>query len=272
MIVFSDLDGSLLDHDTYDWAPARPALEMLRQHDVPLVLVSSKTLAELDDYREQLHLDHPVVAENGAAMYVPDEYFTDAATLRTVAIPRAQLRSTYESVKSANAFDCEAFFELGVTGIIRETGLSEQQALRANDRLASEPILWRDSEARAMEFESAMRALGLCCVKGGRFLHLLGETGKEVAVQQLLQAYARKMPASTLLSVSLGDGPNDLGMLASTDIAVIIPGKHKHHLNLQSHNRILRPASPGPAGWNEAMLTLLAELYETPLTLPDNGA
>ena len=272
MIVFSDLDGSLLDHDTYDWAPARPALEMLRRYDVPLVLVSSKTLAELGDYREQLHLDHPVVAENGAAMCVPDKYFTDSAMLNTVSVPRAKLQSAYESVKSANAFDCEAFYELGVTGIVRETGLSEQQALRANDRLASEPILWRDSEARAIEFESAMRALGLRCVKGGRFLHLLGNAGKEEAVQQLLVAYARKWPACTLTSVSLGDGPNDLGMLASTDIAVIIPGKHKHRLNLQSHNRILSPASPGPAGWNEAMLELLTELHENQFTPSDNGA
>ena len=64
LIVFSDLDGSLLDHDTYDWAPARPALEALRESGIPLVLVSSKTLAELDDYRRQLDLRHPVVAEN----------------------------------------------------------------------------------------------------------------------------------------------------------------------------------------------------------------
>ncbi len=272
MIVFSDLDGSLLDHDSYDWTPARPALEMLRRYDIPLVLVSSKTLAELADYREQLQLDHPIVAENGAAMYVPDQYFTDSATLRTVSVPRARLQSAYKSVKSANTFDCEAFYELDISGIIRETGLTEQQALRANDRAASEPILWRDSDERAAEFEQAITELGLKCVMGGRFLHLLGNTGKEDAVQQLLAAYAINWPTCTLTSVSLGDGPNDLGMLASTDIAVIIPGKHKHHLNLQAHNRILRPASPGPAGWNTAMLELLAELHENQFTPSDNGA
>jgi len=68
LIVFSDLDGSLLDHDTYDWRPARPALEALGERDIPLVLVSSKTLAELEEYRGQLDLPHPVVAENGAVL------------------------------------------------------------------------------------------------------------------------------------------------------------------------------------------------------------
>ena len=261
----------MLDHDTYDWVPARPALELIRQHKIPLVLVSSKTLAELADYREQLQLAHPVVAENGARLFVPAAYFTRSPTPSLNSIPRVELRSAYQKVKSANAFDCLAFYELGISGIVRETGLTEQQAIRANDREASEPILWRDSEARAGEFENAMKALGLRCVMGGRFMHLSGNTDKEGAVRQLLQAYADEWPDRKLVSVSLGDGPNDLGMLSSTDIAVIIPGKHKHRLALRSQNRVLRPRSAGPVGWNEAMLTLLKELDENQLSLNDNG-
>lgn len=258
-LVFSDLDGSLLDHDTYDWQPAIPALDALRQRGIPLVLVSSKTLAELDDYRLQLDLQHPVVAENGAAMHIPEGYFSGDTTPLLATTTRSELQVVYENVKLEHAFTCEAFYELGVDGIIRETGLTEQQAMRANDRKASEPILWLDSEARALQFEQAMNARGLRCIKGGRFLHLMGDTGKEEAVRQLLHAYSAKWPGSQLTSVSLGDGPNDLGMLASTDIAVIIPGKHNHPMTLKSQNSILEPASPGPAGWNEAILTILAD-------------
>ena len=259
MIVFSDLDGSLLDHDTYDWEPARPALDALRSRGIPLVLVSSKTLAELEDYRQQLDLEQPVVAENGAVIDTPTDYFPDALTSPPVAIPRAELQAAYEDVKLAESFRCEAFYELGISGIVRETGLTEQQASRANDRHASEPILWLDSDDRAAQFEQAMNARGLRCIKGGRFLHLMGDTSKEQAVSNLLDAYSQKYPRMSLTSVSLGDGPNDLGMLSMTDIAVIIPGKHKHAMRLDTDNRILQPASPGPAGWNEAILALLAE-------------
>jgi mannosyl-3-phosphoglycerate phosphatase len=90
-------------------------------------------------------------------------------------------------------------------------------------------------------------------------MHLMGNTDKASAVSRLLEAYSCKWPGLALTSVSLGDGPNDLGMLASTDIAVIIPGKHTHPMNLKSQNRILKPASPGPAGWNEAMMTVLKD-------------
>ena len=271
LVVFSDLDGTLLDHDTYDWSPARPALVRLREHDIPLVLVSSKTLAELEDYRGQLQLSHPIVAENGASLRIPAGYFNDSDDFPVGSTPRSELRAAYEEVQRVFAFDCAAFYELGVPGIIRETGLTELQAQRANDREASEPILWRDSAERAVQFEQQMIARGLRCIQGGRFLHLLGNTGKEEAVQQLLDAYRCKWPDATLTSVSLGDGPNDLGMLSVTDIAVTIPGKHEHPMNLKTNNRVVRAKLPGPAGWNEAMLALLAEFHEDRLTIHRNG-
>ena len=41
--IFSDLDGTLLDHDTYGYEPARPALALLGRKNIPLILCSSKT-------------------------------------------------------------------------------------------------------------------------------------------------------------------------------------------------------------------------------------
>lgn len=268
--MFSDLDGTLLDHDTYDWTPARPALDALRCRNCPVVLVSSKTLAELEDYRAKMALSHPVVAENGAMIDVPADYFADVASLPSI-VPRAVLQSAFEDIRRAGAFRCEAFFELGVPGIIRETGLDEQQALRANDRKASEPILWLDSDARLARFEQAVIARGLRCTRGGRFLHLMGNTGKEEAVRTLLDAYTRKYPGATLTSVALGDAPNDLGMLSGTDIAVIIRGKHSHRMKPATTNRVLRPTSAGPAGWNEAVLAILDEYQLTQTAAHDHG-
>ena len=262
MIVFTDLDGTLLDHDTYDWQPAREALETLKSKEIPVVLVSSKTLAELEDYRSQLELEHPVVAENGAVVDIPPGYFSPSVSFSAGTVSRAELQSAYQDVREAGGYACQAFFELGTAGIVRETGLAEAQAQLANDRLGSEPILWLDTDERALEFEREMAARGLRCIRGGRFLHLMGKSSKERAVAELIAAYAEKWPQREIASVSLGDGPNDLGMLATTDIAVVIPGKHPHGMTLESQNRILRPEAPGPAGWNAAMLKILAEQFD----------
>ena len=212
------------------------------------------------------------MAENGAVISVPADYFPASLEFPETGTTRAELQAIYMEIKRSRSFACEAFFELGTAGIIRETGLSEEQALRADDRQASEPVLWLDSEERAGLFTEAMRERGLRCIMGGRFLHVMGNTSKEEAVQRLLAAYAHRWPDTALTSVSLGDGPNDLGMLASTDIGVIIPGKHEHRMSIDSKNRVLRPTSPGPAGWNEAILTILAERRDERPAAQSNGA
>ena len=219
-----------------------------------------------------MRLEHPVVAENGARTWVPDGYFEESISTDADTVTRADLQDFYSSLKQSGDYTCEAFFELGIEGIRRETGLSETQAGRANERAASEPILWLDSDGRAAEFIAAARQQGLRCVRGGRFLHLMANTGKEEAVRALTDAYERQWETDHVTTVSLGDGPNDLGMLATTDFGVVIPGRHRHSMDLVSDNRILRPADAGPTGWNEAMLQILAELGLQPATTTLNGA
>ncbi len=75
LLLFSDLDGTLLDHDSYDWSPAKPALERLAAADIPVVLNSSKTAGEIQAVREQLGNTAPFIVENGAAVIVPANCF-----------------------------------------------------------------------------------------------------------------------------------------------------------------------------------------------------
>jgi HAD superfamily hydrolase (TIGR01484 family) len=51
IVVFTDLDGTLLDHHTYEWTAARPALQRLTQTGTPCVFVTSKTRAEVEFWR-----------------------------------------------------------------------------------------------------------------------------------------------------------------------------------------------------------------------------
>ena len=255
--MFSDLDGTLLDHDTYDWRAAAPALALLRTRQIPLVLVSSKTLSELQDYRQQLQLRHPVVAENGAAIDIPDGYFDESLGINAPTVGRQLLQQAYLGAKAELGLDATAFFELGTEGIMDATGLDADQARRANERLASEPILWRDSEEKLERFSEAMREKGLQCVRGGRFVHLMPDTNKAEAMLSLVKAYRKHWSGNDITSVALGDGPNDIRMLEAADIAVVIPGKHEHDMTLKENNRVLYPSAHGPDGWNEAMLSLL---------------
>lgn len=74
-IVYTDLDGSLLDSTTYSYEAATPALTVLRKLGVPLVLVSSKTRAEMEPLRQRLAHHDPFIVENGGAVFIPHGLF-----------------------------------------------------------------------------------------------------------------------------------------------------------------------------------------------------
>jgi mannosyl-3-phosphoglycerate phosphatase len=67
-VVFTDLDATLLDPRTYSWASANKALEALKERGASIVLVSSKTVAEIELIHSELALDDPFIVENGGGI------------------------------------------------------------------------------------------------------------------------------------------------------------------------------------------------------------
>ncbi|HAC9004228.1 TPA: HAD hydrolase family protein, partial [Salmonella enterica subsp. enterica] len=47
LLIFTDLDGTLLNSHTFEWQPAAPWLTRLHESGVPVILCSSKTAAEM---------------------------------------------------------------------------------------------------------------------------------------------------------------------------------------------------------------------------------
>ena len=75
-LVFTDLDGSLLDHHNYDFIDAMPQLRSLERLEIPLIPASSKTRVEIEQLRQKLGNTHPFIVENGAAVFIPQGYFS----------------------------------------------------------------------------------------------------------------------------------------------------------------------------------------------------
>jgi mannosyl-3-phosphoglycerate phosphatase len=47
LVIFTDLDGTLLDRGTYSFGPAKPALHLIRLKNISLIFSSSMTGAKL---------------------------------------------------------------------------------------------------------------------------------------------------------------------------------------------------------------------------------
>ena len=263
-VVFSDLDGTLLDRETYSWEKASSALEQIRRRSIPLILSTSKTLAETLMLRQRLGNDHPFIVENGAAVAVPPGYFADRPgeeleawngfRLKRHGHGRDSILSLLRDLRTQQGFQFQGFGDWSLEQVVAKTGLPLDDASRALERFGSEPIEWRESDANLERFREQIHAAGLRLVQGGRFLHVMGQFDKAKAFLWLKSQYG---PAVT---VALGDSPNDEAMLDEADIAVIVRSEHSDRIALSRPQRVIRTEKPGSAGWQEAMEALLPEL------------
>lgn len=253
LIVFSDLDGTLLDHRDYGFGPARPALEALRAAGGRLILATSKTEAEIEPIRRAVGFaDCPAIVENGAGLAPPDGVERPAGEPTDHARVRAALERLPQDLRDRFA----GFSDWSAAEIASRTGLPIEAARAARERLFTEPGLWLGTEADRERFLKALGEEGISARMGGRFLTLsLGRTKADMMRDVLASAPADR------LTVALGDAPNDAEMLEEADIAVIVANPAHPPLpplRREPDPNVLRTEAPGPAGWNAAMLDILA--------------
>lgn len=258
LLVFTDLDGTLLDHDSYSWLPAATALARLAEANIPLIFNSSKTTAEIASLRTELHNKHPYIVENGGAVCIPENYFaTGPEQHKLFGFPYAEIIDLLYSLRRQRNYRFEGFADLGTDGVMAATGLDRESATQARQRLCSEPLLWQGSDAERELFRRDLDRHGLQLVRGGRFWHVMGQSDKGQAMGWLVEHYRQHAPQTRFTTVALGDGPNDLPMLAAANIAVTIKPHTGAPLKLPGHPRVLVPDQPGPAGWQQALEQLL---------------
>jgi mannosyl-3-phosphoglycerate phosphatase len=252
LLVFTDLDGTLLSHRDYCWDAAQSALDGLAQIGAGVILASSKTAPEIIQLRRDLGLQNwPAIVENGAGLLEPN---ARAASDRS---DYAQLRAKVLKIRADMGAPFRGFGDMDVAEICDLTGLHPSNARLARQRSFSEPGVWSGTEAEKAEFLAQINMQGVSAREGGRFLTV--SFGKTKA-DQMAQVRARYAPRHTL---ALGDAPNDVEMLEAADVGVIIANPDRQPLPLMSgekSGRILRTTQAGPQGWNKAVLGHLAQL------------
>lgn len=262
LVVVTDLDGTLLDHHTYSYKPAVPALNALAELGIPVVLNSSKTRAEIRTLREQLSNRHPFIVENGAATFWESGYFPadgDSGNLQTYSagLPRRQIVDALNELRKTRGYRFEGFSDWTEQQIATITGLDLESASRAAQREFSEPLLWEDTQERRKEFLQQLTERGLQGLQGGRFLSISGQYDKSSSLAFLRQQY-EALNGLPCTIVALGDSPNDIAMLDHAEIAVIISSPKSDQIVLTGPDRIIKTSQPGPDGWNAAIQEILA--------------
>jgi len=275
IVIFSDLDATLLDAETYSWRSAEEAIDALKKREAAIIPVTSKTVSEVVLLHEELGLEDPFVFENGggiaACKGTPlleylisrepklNEFHYEGFVVFALGMRYQMLVSSLTEISAEVGAPLLGFSAMSNEGVADATGLRPEQAAKARMRLFDEPfIISEESIDLEAQIRGAATRRGLDVVKGGRFWHLIGHAGKRKAVSILIEAF-RKIYGE-LVTIGLGDSPSDFPFLQLVDIPVVLGKPLKSDFEFSLSERVHRYDVPGPEGWNQAVLDILATL------------
>lgn len=276
-MIFTDLDGTLLDYDGYRWDAAADALRLLAERRVPLVFCSSKTRAEQLVYQDALGLDEPFIVENGSAVVVPAGYFGQdlSAALTELAdpggakerpppvcrhgryeviqlgLPAREVRRRLQRVREETGLPFLGYAEMNAAEVSALTGLDTETARRAMRREYSEtihgdlpPDAWR-------RLRQALAARGLSAARGRSTCTVISAATHKGRAVSLLAALFH-LTLGNVRTVAVGDSENDLPMLRAVDRAFLVerPGGGWAALHVPGLEKV---EGIGPAGWSRAI-------------------
>jgi mannosyl-3-phosphoglycerate phosphatase len=221
IVIFTDLDGTLLN-EQYSFEDVKPAIDLLLNMRIPIVLCSSKTRAEIEYYQSQLGVFHPFIAENGAAIFIPKgyselrDYITkqiDKYSVIELGKPYSIIREKFELARKKCGCEVRGFGDMTVKELAAETGLSLRLAELAKRREYSEPFVFKAKPNE--DFFQFIKGEELHYIFGGKYYCLLGDHNKGKAMSILKRLYAEK--SEKLLTIGVGNQANDFEMLNLVD-------------------------------------------------------
>ena len=69
VVIFTDLDGSLLHRDTFKFDSIKDYIKSLINSGIIIIPNSSKTEREIEKFNEELGIELPYISENGSTIH-----------------------------------------------------------------------------------------------------------------------------------------------------------------------------------------------------------
>lgn len=275
LIIFTDLDGTLLDSN-YSFRNALPALRLIRKKNIPLILCSSKTRTEIEHYRKRLKNIHPFISENGGGIFVPKNYFKISIVrpggsacswtklsfnieedkkhfLIRLGAKYSNLRKALQELRD-DGFDVRGFGDMSIKEITGLTSLKTAEAKLAKQRDFDEPFVFKGSKASLSKLKQNIKLKGLTFTQG-KFFHIKGKSDKGRAVSILKKLY--NIQNRKIITIALGDSPNDIEMLQNVDYPIVVQEPDGFYDKRIKVKKLIKADGIGPEGWNKAVMKLL---------------
>lgn len=266
LLIYTDLNDTLLNRN-YDFSAAKEALDVIREKQIPLIITTSKTRAQVEIYRKRLNINHPIIVENGSAVYFPKGSFQSGrlpegslAEDGEFVFPLAgkveailpDLRDAAQKVSA----EIELISDMTADKIHEQTGMPPEECELAKDRKYIMYFLCRN---RREELIGELRNRNFKITWGSYFMHVGDAGSKGTAVHKLTALY-RGLGHISVMTAGFGDNMNDKSMFENVSYPYLVErpgGGYAEGIDVEGLERL---KGVGPIGWNYGVLKLVKSI------------
>lgn len=258
-IIFSDLDGTLLNHDSYSYNKAKDALMLIKKKNISLIFCTSKTRAEIEFWRKKIGNNEPFISENGGGIFIPRNYFhfTYLYSKKEKEYYVIEFGSHIQHLESVlnklkGKYSIKSFLDMTIDEIASDANVDRDIALLSKKREYDIPFKLLDISQKDDVLREIKR-LNLNYTKGGRYFHLIGDNSKGGAIETLTYLYEKHV--DTVETVGIGDSENDFSMLDTVDKPYLVQREDGTYAS----DKYIHADGVGPEGWKKIIYTEVKE-------------
>jgi mannosyl-3-phosphoglycerate phosphatase family protein len=263
IIIFTDLDGSLLNHDNFEFKKIKDFILECLLIGIKIIPNSSKTKKEIEIFSSQLGMKLPYIVENGAAIHnldVLNPAFKIENNSLVLSRTIEEILEIFNKEVPKNFKEkCSFLKDMDKKQQQQILGLSEQFLPFALDRDYSIPFIFNGSHHLIDEFRLILETLEMKLHEGGRVFNISDNCSKGSALKSLIDKLKKDFLLNPFIIV-VGDSPNDISMLKEAHQPCVVPLPNKNNLDNLEIKNILRAKQCAPEGWEEVIRSSLKRL------------
>jgi mannosyl-3-phosphoglycerate phosphatase family protein len=263
-VVFTDIDGTMIDINTGEYGETPNLVRILAKNGIPVILCSAKTWAEQNQVRTKIGLDDPFIVENGGAIVIRNDFFMHSylPTIKRVkdyniielGKTADKVREKLRIIREKSNVDFKSVGDISIEELSRITNLSLEYATTMAQRQYGETILQIKSDD-LVKFTNLCFDIGLNVIHGGRFFDVTMGNDKGKAVDILIGLFRRKYNDDVMF-FGIGDSQNDAPMLDRMDVPMLVQRFDGSWSDL-GLEKIIKVNAIGPKGWSIAFNKIL---------------
>ena len=258
-LIFTDLDGSLLDRDTFKFDKISKYIKDLISKGIFIIPNSSKTKKEIDSFNIELDEDLPFVVENGAAIYNLNLIHSSFPEKISLSREINEILEIFNKKVSSNQKSkCKFIKDLTSERQSQIFGLPKEKIKLAIKREYTIPLLFGGSKVEKTNLFKSVSDAGLSLLEGGRVINLCDKISKSQAMKNVVKIF-KKISKERLVTIGVGDNLNDLDMLKNSDIPCLV-FNDKFTMEKININNCIVSKKPAPEGWEEVVKLALDKI------------